>query len=349
MDELLGISKKRLKYIFSGKSDDVASSSCTDSEEEEKKVKPPPKQTDDIISLSDITSEEDDLVFGDEEKVKVKNKRIKKEKGRKIKKTSKKQEGQIGQEKLMSVLELLELQARARAIRSQLALETKVDKTDGETKNADKQPETTKDDSDPEAVIIQSPRKDEIVISSSDSEDGGSRKKQKTDDENEGQRGNPKSWGEKPSKSIMENNILCGNRKTQKIKIIRDRTVVSARDTIEKESNRVEEGNKNATAESRIESSSNDTVEEIITEVMECDNALNKEEKTVAEVVECNNKEAEKVETNVTDAETTEKSKQTNDVNKKTLENSCSDNERSDNEPDIIVINLDDSDDLGCE
>lgn len=351
MDELLGISKKRLKYIFSGKSDDIASSSCTDSEdEEEKKVKPPPKQTDDIISLSDITSDEDDLVFADEDKVKVKSKRIKKEKGRKIKKTSKKEEGPIGKEKLMSVLELLELQARARAIRSQLALETKVDKTDGETKDTDKQPEITKDDSDPEAVIIQSPKKDEIVISSSDSENESGRKRQKTSDENEGQSGNPKSWGEKPSKSIIENNILCGNRKTQKIKIIRDRVVIPARDTSEKEESNQE--NVTETSSNVADSSLNkkaEAVEKCTTEVMECENSLNKEAETVEEIIaevgECDNKEKE----SITAAERTEKSEQTDDVNKKTLENSCSDNERSDNEPDVIVINLDDSDDLGCE
>lgn len=55
MDELLGISNKRLKYIFKGQSDDVASSSNTDSEEE--------KPADDVISLSDITSGEDDVIL----------------------------------------------------------------------------------------------------------------------------------------------------------------------------------------------------------------------------------------------------------------------------------------------
>lgn len=69
-DELLGISKKRLKYIFSGKSDDIASSSCTDSEEEEEQQQRKKKQSDDVISLSDITSEEDDVILCNTKKVK---------------------------------------------------------------------------------------------------------------------------------------------------------------------------------------------------------------------------------------------------------------------------------------
>lgn len=55
MDELLGISNKRLKFIFSGVSDDIASSSCTDSEEDKRRKQ---NQADDVISLSDITSDD---------------------------------------------------------------------------------------------------------------------------------------------------------------------------------------------------------------------------------------------------------------------------------------------------
>lgn len=56
LEELLGISNKRLKYIFSGQNIDGESSSCTESEEE----KPI-----DIISLDDITSiSDDDTAFG---------------------------------------------------------------------------------------------------------------------------------------------------------------------------------------------------------------------------------------------------------------------------------------------
>lgn len=72
---------------------------------------------------------------------------------------------------LMNVLELLELQARARAIRSQLALEAE---------NKKKTPTDTasnanKEDSDPEAVILNSPKQNEIVISSSESDNDTSK------------------------------------------------------------------------------------------------------------------------------------------------------------------------------
>lgn len=70
---------------------------------------------------------------------------------------------------LMNVLELLELQARARAIRSQLALEA-------ENKMKDKPQTSTKaakshtDDNDSDAIILDSPKLNEIVISSSESD-----------------------------------------------------------------------------------------------------------------------------------------------------------------------------------
>lgn len=223
------------------------------------------------------------------------DKRIKKEKGSKIRKTSKKQvksESETTEkDKLMSVLELLELQARARAIRSQLALETKTD-------NIEDTREAINEDSDPEAVVIQSPKKDEIVISSSDSENEEEcRKKQKIDGNvcrNTEKDGNPKSWEGKPSRSIIQNNIICGNRKTQKIKIIRDRTVVPT------------------TGDNNTEEDSNKKGEEKKSVVCE-------EKKLSDKLKEQRRKSVER-------------------------RNSC-----SDNEPDVIVINLDESDDLHCE
>lgn len=68
----------------------------------------------------------------------------------------------------MSVLELLELQARARAIRSQLALENS---RKAKEKAQEEEKGKTVDSSDVEdAIIIESPKNEEIVITSSDSE-----------------------------------------------------------------------------------------------------------------------------------------------------------------------------------
>lgn len=74
----------------------------------------------------------------------------------------------IGEENLMSVLELLELQARARAIRSQLELETKRKEEEKKLEQSSKEPETNQDDDD--EIIIEVPKDVEIVISSSDTE-----------------------------------------------------------------------------------------------------------------------------------------------------------------------------------
>lgn len=73
--------------------------------------------------------------------------------------------GETSEEQLMSVLELLELQARARAIRSQLALESRKKEQEKVEK---KRTENISDVDD--AIIIESPRNDEIIITSSDSE-----------------------------------------------------------------------------------------------------------------------------------------------------------------------------------
>lgn len=110
----------------------------------------------------------------DEHKKKSIHKRIKEEPKEIIKKEdqnkSKRQRtGDIiddaSKEHLMSVLELLELQARARAIRSQLALENNKKNQEKEKK------EKVESSSDiEEAIIIESPVYDEILITSSDSE-----------------------------------------------------------------------------------------------------------------------------------------------------------------------------------
>lgn len=79
-------------------------------------------------------------------------------------KPDKKKKEKLHEDNLMSVLELLELQARARAIKSQLIIEA--------SKRSQEQPgEIIKEnDSDNDDVIIESPKNDEIVITSSDSE-----------------------------------------------------------------------------------------------------------------------------------------------------------------------------------
>lgn len=74
----------------------------------------------------------------------------------------------IGEENLMSVLELLELQARARAIRSQLELESKRKEEENKLAQSSKEPEANQDDDD--EIIIEVPKDVEIVISSSDTE-----------------------------------------------------------------------------------------------------------------------------------------------------------------------------------
>lgn len=189
LEELLGISNKRLRKIFNGEPQDDDSSSTE--EEEEKPA--------DVISLDDVT--DDDFVidldsgkstypsnyeyynifFLDNEKTKSKKKkkgRIKEEpKEKKIKKekydksrSNKNDDGimdEASEEHLMSVLELLELQARARAIRSQLALENSRKTKQKELEEKEKPTDNSDVD---DAIIIESPNNEEIVITSSDSE-----------------------------------------------------------------------------------------------------------------------------------------------------------------------------------
>ncbi|CAG9827300.1 unnamed protein product [Diabrotica balteata] len=179
LEELLGISNKRLKYIFNGQNLNEESSS-TDPED----------QPDDVISLDDISDDDLEIIDLDQDsevkkgkkhrtriKEEHKHKKIKKEKQdkdhglEKYKREKSKNEetepNPMSEKNLMSVLELLELQARARAIRSQLVLES--------TKPAEPAPPSNeivdKEDSNEEdAVIVESPQNEEIVISSSDTE-----------------------------------------------------------------------------------------------------------------------------------------------------------------------------------
>ncbi|CAH1175572.1 unnamed protein product [Phaedon cochleariae] len=173
LEELLGISDKRLKYIFTGQNLNEDSSS-TDPEAEDEPI--------DLISLDDIS--DGDLVIdldSDKEKHKKqckkhrtkikeehKRKKLKKEKPDKQKLSKNAQNApsnKTSEENLMSVLELLELQARARAIKSQLVLEKQQEKEKHEIAGKDES------DNDNDAVIVESPKNDEIIISSSDSDD----------------------------------------------------------------------------------------------------------------------------------------------------------------------------------
>ncbi|XP_060525439.1 putative sodium-coupled neutral amino acid transporter 10 isoform X2 [Cylas formicarius] len=165
LEELLGISNKRLKYIFEGKNLEEDSSSTEDD------------KSPDVISLDDISDDDFVIEINSDEEPKTKksqkhtfkreprSKKIKKERSEKV--VSKpKQNEPIGEENLMSVLELLELQARARAIRSQLALEANRKEQDEEKKT---QTDFEKNDDEEDAVIVEVP-KEEIVITSSESE-----------------------------------------------------------------------------------------------------------------------------------------------------------------------------------
>ncbi|KAK5637890.1 hypothetical protein RI129_000176 [Pyrocoelia pectoralis] len=160
LEELLGISSKRLTYIFNGEDVDRETSS-SDSDD---KI--------DIISLDDI-SDDDNLELNKSKKNKS-NKRksergdtvkVKKERTKKSSSinTKKDMDNQSEKSKLMSVLELLELQARARAIRSQLAIETENGKN---SKGGEEIIHVKQEDSDSDAVIINSPSHNEIIITS---------------------------------------------------------------------------------------------------------------------------------------------------------------------------------------
>jgi hypothetical protein len=123
-------------------------------------------------------------------------KKLKREKHQK--KSNDEKEGPLQEENLMSVLELLELQARARAIRSQLMLEA--------NKKTPQQTEIKADeDSDDDAVIIETPKHEEIVINSSDSENEQQKQKGTNSIEN------------------FELSNITDVQSQKKIKLIRDR------------------------------------------------------------------------------------------------------------------------------
>nr|CAH7741687.1 unnamed protein product [Callosobruchus chinensis] len=196
LEELLGISNKRLKYIFNGQNLEEDSSS-TDPEDDQKPI--------DVISLDDISDDALENIIdldSDNEskrrhcrkhrqkiKEEPRRKKVKKERLdehnthqlEKGKTDKEKDDNPVNEQNLMSVLELLELQARARAIRSQLALESS--KKQEETQKAKEKKAQNDDDDDDDDVIIEVPKHDEIVITSSDSENENNEKKKDNGDD----------------------------------------------------------------------------------------------------------------------------------------------------------------------
>ncbi|KAJ8971742.1 hypothetical protein NQ314_000555 [Rhamnusium bicolor] len=234
LEELLGISNKRVKRIFNGQNLEEDSSSSTDPEEEQQPI--------DIISLDDVnfsvtpilvnaTSEKQGHKKHSKKKVKVedhKRKKIKKEKQNKASKKSKEvdRDKTDDRENLMSVLELLELQARARAIKSQLALENS-------RKAQEKENNTVKvEESDHEdAVIIESPKNIEILITSSESETEDSRKHSEYNNQN------TKKHTDKQDHSMRENNKENGENLNQAMTVGTD----DNEDTLEDQAKEIEE------------------------------------------------------------------------------------------------------------
>lgn len=209
LEELLGISKERLRNILAAENLDYDSSTSSESAEE--------KKTDDIeiISLDDITSDSEIFISDDNcmeirlseterlelEGVKSSNKKCKQRKQKKVvvkkeddkdqrkrkrktksKELKKEPETVAGnKEPVVNVLNLLELQARARAIRSQLANEVFAQSV--EKDNCNKIPEVRAiepikmelPESDGElssnSVILLSPENTNIVLVHSNSED----------------------------------------------------------------------------------------------------------------------------------------------------------------------------------
>ncbi|VEN56820.1 unnamed protein product [Callosobruchus maculatus] len=201
LEELLGISNKRLRYIFNGQNLEEDSSS-TDPEDDQKPI--------DVISLDDISDDAlEDVIDLDSDnqskrrhcrkhrqkiKEEPRRKKVKKEKQdkpdtelEKQKTNKEKDDNPVNEQNLMSVLELLELQARARAIRSQLALENSKKQEERQKakeieKKAQNDDDNDDDDDDDDAVIIELPKNDEIVITSSDSENENHKKKKNDED-----------------------------------------------------------------------------------------------------------------------------------------------------------------------
>lgn len=180
LDEVLGLSKKRLFSIINA----TACPSDTESSDSDA-----PKIIEDHISLSEISSDDDMLEEINSKKVKKlhKKRHIKKEKNPEVKKmkngrseastsAGKKPENKMS-EKEMTVLELLELQARARAIRSQLALEpvTKIELDSDESGN---EKEKTVEKAPTEVPVVEKP--DEAPKKNASSETSKEKEKPKS-------------------------------------------------------------------------------------------------------------------------------------------------------------------------
>lgn len=129
-----------------------------------------------------------------------------------MKKISGKESGIDSNKNLMSVLELLELQARARAIKSQLLLENA--KTQ-ESISLSKIPTLEERVGSDDEVIIKTAKTEEIVITSSDEEIGSNNDKSVKNANTE--------EGEKISKSVMKVNNIDDTINQNKIKIIENK------------------------------------------------------------------------------------------------------------------------------
>ncbi|XP_055711380.1 chemotaxis regulatory protein ChePep isoform X2 [Phlebotomus papatasi] len=140
LNEVLGMSKKRLLSIINA----TKCPTDTESSSDEEAVKAVVEH----ISLDEISSEDE---------------RSKTASKKKHKKTEKKAEEKPPEKKEYSVLELLELQARARAIRSQLALEpvTKIEIKESDEEEDEEQPPQIKP-SQPASSAPQAPPKSSI-------------------------------------------------------------------------------------------------------------------------------------------------------------------------------------------
>lgn len=137
---------------------------------------------------------------------------MKKEEDNIMKKISGKESGIDSNKNLMSVLELLELQARARAIKSQLLLENA--KTQ-ESISLSKIPTLEERVGSDDEVIIKTAKTEEIVITSSDEEIGSNNDKSVKNANTE--------EGEKISKSVMKVNNIDDTINQNKIKIIENK------------------------------------------------------------------------------------------------------------------------------
>lgn len=137
---------------------------------------------------------------------------MKKEEDNIMKKISGKESGIDSNKNLMSVLELLELQARARAIKSQLLLENA--KTQ-ESISLSKIPTLEERVGSDDEVIIKTAKTEEIVITSSDEEIGSNNDKSVKNANTE--------ESEKISKSVMKVNNIDDTINQNKIKIIENK------------------------------------------------------------------------------------------------------------------------------